>query len=46
MPIMEELLNKIATEITTAKNKPLLKSRIGLEYAYGQQKLSEKEHSN
>ena len=43
MPNMEDLLNQISTEITRVQNELLWISKIDLEYAYGQMKLSEKQ---
>ena len=40
MPIMEELLNQISVEITRDPTKELMMSKIDLDYAYGQMKLS------
>ena len=40
MPNMEELLNQISVEITTDRTKELNISKIDLDYAYGQMKLS------
>ena len=37
---MEELLNQISVEITTDRTKELNISKIDLDYAYGQMKLS------
>ena len=41
MPNMEELLNQISNKITDDRTKPLWISKIDLDYAYGQLKLSE-----
>ena len=41
MPNMEELLNQISVEITRDRKRPLLISKLDLDYAYGQFKLSE-----
>ena len=41
MPNMEELLNQISVEITLDPTLQLLISKIDLDYAYGQMKLSE-----
>ena len=41
MPNMEELLNQISVEITRDRTVQLLLSKIDLDYAYGQMKLSE-----
>ena len=41
MPNIEEFLNLISTETTTLHNKPLWISKINLQYAYGQLKISE-----
>ena len=41
MPNMEELLNQISVEITRDRTKQLFMSKIDLDYAYGQMKLSE-----
>ena len=41
MPNMEELLNRISVEITRDRTTQLLMSKIDLDYAYGQMKLSE-----
>ena len=45
---MEKILFQISTEITLAPNEPLWNSKIDLEYACGQLKLSEEtsEHCN
>ena len=40
MPNMEELLNQISVEITRDRTKELRISKIDLDYAYGQMKLS------
>ena len=40
MPIMEELVNQISVEITRDRTKELMMSKIDLDYAYGQMKLS------
>ena len=40
MPNMEELLNQISVEITRDRTKELNISKIDLDYAYGQMKLS------
>ena len=40
MPTMEELLNQISVEITRDRTLQLLMSKIDLDYAYGQMKLS------
>ena len=40
MPNMEELLNQISEEITRGRTKELKISKIDLDYAYGQTKLS------
>ena len=40
MPNMEELLNQISVEITRDRTKILMMSKIDLDYAYGQMKLS------
>ena len=40
MPNMEELLNQISVEITRNRTKELNISKIDLDYAYGQMKLS------
>ena len=40
MPNMEELLNQISVEITRDRTKELMMSKIDLDYAYGQMKLS------
>ena len=40
MPNMEELLNQISVEITRDRTKELMISKIDLDYAYGQMKLS------
>ena len=42
MPNMEELLNQISVEITKNRTKKLMMSKIDLDYAYGQMKLSKK----
>ena len=41
MPNMEELLNQISVEITRDRKLQLFISKIDLDYAYGQMKLSE-----
>ena len=41
MPNMEELLNQISVEITRDRTMQLFMSKIDLDYAYGQMKLSE-----
>ena len=41
MPNMEDLLNQISVEITRDRTTQLFLSKINLEYAYGQMKLSE-----
>ena len=41
MPIMEELLYQKSTRKTRAPNKPLCLSKIELDYAYAQLKLTE-----
>ena len=41
MPNMEELLNQISVEITRDRTLQLFISKIDLDYAYGQMKLSE-----
>ena len=41
MPNMEELLNQISVEITRDRTVQLFLSKIDLDYAYGQTKLSE-----
>ena len=41
MPKMEELLNQISVEITRDRTVQLFLSKIDLDYAYGQMKLSE-----
>ena len=41
MPNMEELINQISTEITRVPNERLWISKIDLEYAHGQLKLSD-----
>ena len=41
MPNMEELLNQISMEITRDRTAQLFMSKIDLDYAYGQMKLSE-----
>ena len=41
MPIMEELLNQISVEISRDRTLQLFISKIDLDYAYGQIKLSE-----
>ena len=40
MPNMEELVNQISVEITKDRTKELMMSKIDLDYAYGQMKLS------
>ena len=40
MQNMEELLNQISAEITRDRTKELMISKIDLDYAYGQMKLS------
>ena len=40
MPNMEELLNQISVEITRDQTKELMMSKVDLDYAYGQMKLS------
>ena len=40
MPNMEELLNKKSVEITRDRTARLFISKIDLDYAYGQMKLS------
>ena len=40
MPNMEELLNQISEEITRDRTKELNRSKIDLDYAYGQTKVS------
>ena len=40
MPNLEELLNQISVEITRDRTKELMVSKIDLDYAYGQMKLS------
>ena len=40
MPNMEELLNQISVEITRDRTKELMMSKIDLDYAYGQMKIS------
>ena len=40
MPNMEELLNQSSVEITRDRTKELMMSKIDLDYAYGQMKLS------
>ena len=40
MPNMQELLNQISVEITRDRTKELMISKIDLDYAYGQMKLS------
>ena len=42
MPNVEELLNQISVEITRDRRAQLFISKIDLDYAYGQMKLSEK----
>ena len=46
MPNMEELLNQISVEITKDRTKELMMSKIDLDYAYGQMKLSKKQADN
>ena len=41
MPNMEELLNQISVELTPDRTIQLFISKIDLDYAYGQMKLSE-----
>ena len=41
MPNMEDLLNQISVEITRDRTTQLFLSKIDLDYAYGQMKLSE-----
>ena len=41
MPNMKELLNQLLVETTNDRTKELMKSKIDLDYAYGQMKLSE-----
>ena len=41
MPYMQELLNQISVEITRDRTVSLFLSKIDLDYAYGQMKLSE-----
>ena len=41
MPNMEELLNQVSVEITRGRTLQLFISKIDLDYAYGQMKLSE-----
>ena len=41
MPNMEELLNQVSVEITRDRTVQLFLSKIDLDYAYGQMKLSE-----
>ena len=41
MPIMEELLNQLSTQIKKVQNELLWISKIDLEYTYGQLKSSE-----
>ena len=41
MPNMEDLLHQISVEITRDRTKQLFLSKIDLDYAYGQMKLSE-----
>ena len=41
MPNMEEILNQISVEITRDRTTQLFMSKIDLDYAYGQMKLSE-----
>ena len=40
MPNMEELLNQISVEITRDRTKELMISKVDLDYAYGQMRLS------
>ena len=40
MPNMEELLNQISVEITRDRTMQLFMSKIDLDYAYSQMKLS------
>ena len=40
MQNMEELLNQISAEITRDRTKELMISKIDIDYAYGQMKLS------
>ena len=40
MPIMEELLNQISVEITRDRTKELMVSKVDLDYAYDEMKLS------
>ena len=42
MPNMEELLNQISVEISRDRTLQLFMSKIDLDFAYGQMKLSEK----
>ena len=42
MPNMDELLNQISVQITRNRTTQLFMSKIDLDYAYGQMKLSEK----
>ena len=46
MPNMEELLNQISVEITRDRTKELNISKIDLDYAYGQMKLSKGQADN
>ena len=41
MPNMEELLNQISVEITRDRTAQVFLSKIDLDYAYGQMKLSD-----
>ena len=41
LPNMEQLLNQISVEITRERTVQLFLSKIDLDYAYGQMKLSE-----
>ena len=41
MPNMEELLNQISVEITCDRTAQLFLSKVDLDYAYGQMKLSD-----
>ena len=41
MPNMEELLNQISVEITRDRTMQVVMSKIDLDYAHGQMKLSE-----
>ena len=40
MPNMEELLNQLSVEITRDRTKELMISKIDLDYAYSQMKLT------